>query len=337
MTKYETSNSYENEETELDKQYKSVIAMYDKNRASVKDFESPRRNQDELYSDIHYVEMKKNSFAQRNGEFSSLDDDKALEAVLFYMGNNDQLFARESFSEPGSDYDDYANGVDVVFGLTRDKKGEYDTCFSVDACTAMSRKAVTDKFINSEHYAVNDAPGCSIIKYYQHEGKQTNLGRKPSYIVGASPAAISKAVERFEVHEEYSIAYEADENLRKKILIEILVQAQSGFRACQLVKKPSDRTKRTFEAHQKIHSACVDTLYKLYRIDKNDKDASKKFDAAIKDSVEEYEKTDDVFNSIFREANYRRNQISNRLKGLKAKRASQAQQRINATPNTNPA
>ncbi len=337
MAKYETLNSYENEETELDKQYKSIIAMFNKNRASAEDFSSPRRDQDELYQDVHFVKMKEREFAQKNGEFNSLDDDKALEGILFYMGNNDQLFAADSFSEPGSDYDDYASGVDVIFGLISDKKGEHDTCFSVDACTAMSKRAVAEKFSTADSHSVGDAPGCSIIKYYQHEGKKTNLGRKPNYIVGVSPAAVSEAAGRFEVHEEYSIAYEADEDLRKKVLIEILVQAQSGFRACKLIENPSDRTNRIYEIHHKVHSACVETLYKLYGINKNDTDAPQKFEKFIRESIEEYKRTDDVFDSIFREAARRRDVINNKRKARKAARARMTQQGTAANPNPKPA
>lgn len=316
-------------ETQLDKQYKSIIGMFDRQKSSLEqDFVGAKKyNEQEVLQDIYSIQSKKRGFDKRNGEISALDDDKALEGILYYMGQNDQLFTADTFSEPGSDYDDYFNGIDVIFGINKDN-GELPTIFSIDATSATTRGEVAGKFADIDRAAKKDSPGCNQIKYYKHENYRGRLSCKPNYIVGASPAAISRAAERFEIHEEYSICYETDPDFRKKILIEILLQAQAGIRACKLVKNRTDFTERAEQAHKEVNELCKDSLYKLFNIDKNGENALKEFNSTIKESIKKYAYEDNTFTSIYNEAEGRRSEYGNRLNGNKVNKVN----KINKIP-----
>ncbi|MBR3378474.1 hypothetical protein IKG50_04095 [Candidatus Saccharibacteria bacterium] len=334
MRKNESYNSSK-ERVKLDEQYKDLIEAFRANRASVEtDFSKSRKHsKDELYTDAHFVHMRKKGFEKKNEEIDASFDDEALEGVLWYMGSNSQIFEAEEYSEPGSDYDDYRNGVDVVFGIPSQEVGKFDTIFSVDATTATLEDEVAGKFLDVDGDPNNDSPGCNQIKYYKHEGRCTRLNCKPNYIVGASPATIAEAVGKFDKCGDYVICPEPDEDFRRKILIELLFESKAYTKACGLVKKRTDWTKRALEAHTAVSTACLESLRRSFEIDEKAEDKSNQLMAAVTEAMRKYQKEDATFDAIVKEALRRDNKYRKQINGRKVNKAGKK----NLKPVTNPA
>lgn len=322
MRNHENGDS-SGERTKLDEQYKNLILELRANRPSVeKDFSNSRKHdKDQLYTDAHHVHMKKKNFEEKNEEIDASFDDEALEGLLFYMGNNDQIFRANEYSEPGSDYDDLFNGVDVVIGIPSQKTGKYDTIFSIDATTATLEDEVSHKFSNIDKLLDSDSPGCNQIKYYKHEGKCTRLNCKPNYIAGASPTTIADSVSKFSKCGDYLICPEPNEDFSKKILIELLFQAKACERACRLVKNKTDWTERALEAHSSVRDACTESLRRLFRIDEKAEDKTDQLGEALKKAMKEYRKEDVTFNAIIKEALVRGKKYREQMNGRKVNEA----------------
>lgn len=319
-------NSGDNDDsnsTELDKKYAKIISAFENNKKSINDFAtSPKYSQEEWTKDRDRVYEKEAGMDDSGGEYGALDDDKALEAILYFMGNHDQIFNQEMYSEPGSDFDDYFNGADVVFGLKSNKPGEYDTVFSVDACSATLKEKVIKKFDNIEYHSFDNTPGCNRLKYYKHGKKVLRLNSTPNYVVGASPKAISEAVDKFEIDPGNSITNELDPDFRKKILLELVLQSKTGIIACNLVENKDEHTRKAFKSHRAVNSACTDALYGIYGIDKKSENSTVELAKKMSIDLIKLRKEDDVFSTIYEEANRRLTQAMRLRDGRKVNKVN---------------
>ena len=324
---YRITDSEDNYETERDKKFSALVEAFESNRTSVNRFFRARGfDGNEVKQDADFVEDKEYEMLENAGMVSSLDTDKALEAILFYMGSSDQIFNRESYTEPGSDYDDFVNGVDIIFGFPNEGS-KYDTVFSIDACSATLPEPIAKKFKNIEKHSRDNTPGCNRIKYFEHGGKFTHLNCTPNYVVGTMPSHVSSAVDAFELKDGIIQPCAIDEDLRKKILIEILLQSQTGALACNLVEEPDNFTERAKTSHKRIHAACTDALYQIFGIDKEADKANEEFDKAILESFKTLASDDLTFKYICNEARSRRATVRELVHGKRMRRAEKTRRR----------
>ena len=265
---YYSTPEYGNEPSELDIKLATIIEVTNQTRSTFDDFRGRRNfSEEEITRDERRL-ADKESF--QTGEHDLNAD--ALEGIITYLGDNDELFHVPAYAEPGHPFDDSFNGVDVVVGLPG-KPGEYDTVFSLDVCSSISPMAVQRKFDRSEE-ATNrrpDIPNTSMIKYFAHENRRTRISDAPHYIVDTRVATICNAMDKFTFTDNGDIQHQPDPDLQEKLLIELLYQSAAGFYAADNVP-PSQKGNRTDEvkgAHQKVYGACRTTLEHLWHIEKN--------------------------------------------------------------------
>ena len=323
--------SFSDEPTELDKKCAELIGLFDASRPSLDDFRG-RRNYDEAQIDRDQAALaaKEANYDYHGGEISALDQDKVLEAMLQYMGAHDQIFVQESYAEPSTDYDDSFNGADVIFGLPQ-KLGARDVVFNVDACTAITPAAIAKKFNKTENNAKPDSPGCNRLMYFAHGKTRTRISPSPHYIIGAMPACVSNAADKFDL-DDAEITNEVDESLRRKILIELYIQSKTGALACKNIEDRTDFTEKAQKAHKSVVKASALALCQSFNIDPKKKDAASKLTKAINDFYDAECHHDDTFKYIWRESITRYNRETAIAKARAANKTA-----TNLGPNPTPA
>ena len=300
-------------ETPLDKKCEELIWLFEHSRYDLDDFRNRRNYQDhEIDADQRKLDEKMSRFDYNENAYAALDQDKVLEAVTQYMGNHGQIFTQESFAEPGSEYDDFFNGADIVFGLPQ-PNGERDVVFNVDACTATNPEAVAKKFYRSDTYSHENTPGCNSLRYYAHEKTRTRINPSPHYIIGTMPARISEVANKFDI-DGPEITNEVDENFRRKILAELFIQSQTGYISCLNVpkSKQDDRTKKAYKAHKAVNVAAKSALIQSFGLEQNE-ETDKLLSDMISDFVSKNMRTDDTFATIWSES-IRRNKAAKNVR-----------------------
>ena len=304
--KYEsTTEEYSNEPTEFDKKCAELINLFNLSRPSLDDFRG-RRNYDDaqIDRDENVVWLKQRGREERIGEYNATDQDKVLESIIYHMGAGHQLFAQETYTEPGSEYDDEFKGADVIFGIPQ-KNGERDVIFNVDACTAIRADAVYEKFKKRDMHEKPDSPLCNQIVYFAHGRTHTRISPSPNYIVGSMPAHVSKVAEGFDLSNIDNPSSEASEEFRLKILAEIYAQSATGVMACDNIAKPTDFTKKARKAHLTAKRASALAICQSCGIDPRAKDAFNQVAQKVNALRSQYSRGDDTFRHIMNESYHR--------------------------------
>lgn len=291
-----------------------------------------RRNPSIADKDIDDLVNQDNNYTNRKDTYIATANEKdpvgremreyeqVLESLIHYSAVGGTLFRQTKIGELGSDFDDKANGVDVLIGLNN-KEGE-TTVFSLDACAAGQESTVLAKFEKSD--SPEYAPNCSEIRYcyfneYDDKGNRQerflSLPYAPHYIVGANKATICHELDdQIKVEgtdPKYSqITGICSEDFRKKILVEIYIQSRTGFNCAQSfrISPPEYATKgmlacakKVREQHRTVAEAARSNLYTLFGINRDDPEAKDELDKAIEQFA--YCNTDDVaFSTIYKKA-----------------------------------
>lgn len=309
-----------------------LMRLFEYSRHDLEEFRGTHNYlDDQIDQAIDKVENKRERMQEREKVDPSLEQDKVLESVLYYMGSHGQIFDQECQAESGTEYDDFFNAADVEFALPR-PNGQRDVVFNVDACSAVLPDAILKKFHSSDSYSLKDAPSCNHLDWYAHGESHTRISPSPHYTVGAMPAHVTNAVDKFRISENWDISNEVDNNFRCKILIETMLQSRAGKLACNNVREKTDRTKKGYDAHEYVENACNLSLIHLFGIDENAPDAKKQLYSKVDQFAKENAEKDDTFNIIYRESRARLNEQMSIRKARTAARAA-----ANLGRNFNPA
>lgn len=309
------SKEFSDEPTEYDKKCEELIFRCRETRLSPEDFSDYRNYSDEDISKARDILERK--YASR--EYTENDDilDKTFEGVLYFAGNREQIFNRPCFSEPGSEFDDECRGVDVIFGFPQ-SNGEHDIVFNIDACTATNftsreKDKIAEKFSKTDQKAWSDTPGCNKIEFYSHGKTHTRISQSPHYVVGVMPSKVQKTVNENLTFSENTreIGGAIDDNMRKKILLEIYFQSRAGAIACENVEKKTDRTVKAYKSHKAIEGACLQSLFQAFGVNTKEEGSEKKINEEIEaflKSNREGKERDETFDHVCHEALIRLNQ-----------------------------
>lgn len=295
--------TFNGEKTPHDIKYEKLLASAP-SQATMDEFEGlPNFDQKRLADDARHLREKQ--------ELAIYDPDerdaKALEVIVTYLGNNDELFDGCSYADPGSEYDDNYHGADVVCGM-KVPGHAYDIIFSLDVSSSVNPIGVAKKFRSIDHNNERrpDIPGTSRLDYYAHydrntgRTRHTHIARVPNYIVGARPATVGKSVDKFDFSEKGSIRHEKDPDLQIELLVEIFLQARTHYLACKNVSERGDNTPEILKTHKAIAEATKAELIRL----SGTTDTPPNFNEIIFGYLKKYS-YDDTFRAITNEA-YRR-------------------------------
>lgn len=264
----------------IEQKYDTIIQKYAEARPNIRSFFGPMYDRD-LDRDTDRLSYKQIAVAARYDRRPEQEDeekdDKALEGVIYYMGQHGQLFNTPHYAEASCDFDDLFNGADVCLGLPN--PSHHDIVLSIDACSATDRRAVAEKFAKSDSYTT--VPGCSYLKYYRHDRRQARIPFTPHYILGANPAEIQRAVAGFDISNPSSISNEVDEDLRRKLLIELAYQSSCHRMTCenaiaegrtQLPNRNDGpmRFQEAMAAHEKVLHESLAALRQSFGVERGD-------------------------------------------------------------------
>ncbi len=307
---------YNGEKTPLDRKYEDLL-RFSPWQATMGEFEGLRNfDQNKLARDSARLARKQ--------ELSALNPEdreaKALEQIVTYLANNDELFADCSYADPGSEYDDNFYGADVVCGMKVPGR-QYDVIFSLDVCSAVEPRSVANKFGHIDNNTLNhpSIPGISRLDYYAHEDRntgrtrRTHIARVPNYIVGARPATVGKSVDKFDFSTPGSIKHEQDPDLQTELLVEIYLQAATQCYACLNLSERGEDTKDVYEMHRAVTNATKAELIRL----SGTTDESPNIVSIVNTYLKKY-RYDDTFRAITSEALVRYNEQIERRKAIAA-------------------
>ena len=254
---------------------------------------------------------------------------KVLECIITYICNNQELFSTDAYAEPGNAYDDQFFGADVVMGLPGGR-GEPDTVFSLDASSAISPDSVSHKFETSRYFDAKyhpERPKTSKLNFFHHDERYERISSLPNYIVGARVATIIDSAKHFKIEPGGIIHHERDPVLQEMLLIEVILQAETGIYACDNVpaENKNEITAKTRKDHLKVYNACRATLAQRWKTDIQTREGRQTFYKHLYDSYIEYSKKDDTFRSITSIASKER---TAQLTRLRKRRAAQSQKNV---------
>ena len=321
---------YNGEKTPHDIRYENLLASAP-SQATMDEFVGlPNFDQARLAVDARHLQEKQDMAAYDEDD----RDAKALEVIVAYLGNNDELFDGCSYADPGSEFDDNYHGADVVCGMKIPGR-THDVIFSLDVCSAVSPSSVAKKFgyIDRNDSKRPDIPGTSRLDYYAHydrntgKTRRTHIARVPNYIVGARPATVGKSVDKFDFSEPGSIRHEQDKDLQIELLVEIFLQARTHYLACRNLSERGKNTSEVYEMHKAVADATQAELIRL----SGTTETPPNFTKIVMDYLKQYS-YDDTFRAITNEAYARLKEQATRSKAIAAMKTADKLQK----PKTNP-
>lgn len=315
---------------------------------------------DEIASDLTYEQEQRSRFKEMplieeaaEAAYLILGRNK----LLLDKTSQEGLIITPSF-ETSTDYDDYAHGADFVLGITltpqnkkerKEQPPEY-LPISIDATVGMSEENIKGKFTACDVHG--RAMRSSRIKYCLHRGRgkdkvAEDIEAAPHYIIGTTPKKMWGIIDGFGIGDTW-IEYPGAESeafieFRKKTLIELYVQSDLGCKSCRLkkdelksqfsaAKDPTEKeairkeialANKVLKAHTTAYVVSRDSLFTLFGIDKEDKEADNKLADEINGIILAESNTadtdrDSVFCQIVSEALQRKSEVKKQTIAKKA-------------------
>ncbi len=329
MTKnYEKSG--DSPKTPPDKIMKELAHIADFERPDFDDFRNKRdkrlqrifRNNDIT----RHEAMLEKKLRNETGEADFVAE--GLEAMIYYVIQNRELFSQDAYAFPGSLFDDRFNGADIVCGFPKlidnpnQTNKKYDLVFSLDITTDTLGKSSVMKFKNSDYFSRTEAPYTGRVDYFKHDSKKIKLSDIPHYVVGIDPTCAIYSAQHFIIKPNLPIEREPDPAFDEKILVELYLQSSLGIKACNNVPKDkqNEYNQKAKSAHLLINQQTARELY--YRFNLSYPDEKEQFDSAIEERCSSFCKNDRTFNLIYAEWNERNHKEEEKLQKRFAKRAN---------------
>ena len=193
MKNPESYNNPSDSEKERRNKIEVLINEVSKDKPTISEFAGkPGFPDGMLKADTRYLERRdeKNMFTEKD------DFARTAEPLIAYMLNTpDFISRRNNWAFWSSEYDDNANGTDIVFGVETPKT---KAVYSVDVATGTTMQNISNKIYDGfkkQRENLGLGRGHSRIKYCKRDNRYWSENDVPHFVVGACPATINKAID----------------------------------------------------------------------------------------------------------------------------------------------